>query len=138
MAIVPFPAGSLGSKDPGPGGTSSFYDSYETIAMTDEADILRKQPGVRDALRSTPSGWQTVEFGVPCNLQSVTSQSEKAEASAIASRSVWRCFFPVGTDIMPEDKVVIKGETYQVVETDKGMTHKIRLTATLVLTRRMT
>ncbi|BDM70613.1 hypothetical protein HEK616_41000 [Streptomyces nigrescens] len=89
--------------------------------MSDEVDIERDGPRVRDSTGSYVPGPPTLTHVTGCAVMSpygvaVGSSSEVNDAShTITVRRVF--FAPVGTDVRPEDRILHRGKRYQVIGT---------------------
>lgn len=82
---------------------------------------LTTMPDTATVLRSTPTssaGGYSQNFlphhTTQCRLLGTTAPVEAIAAAEIASISRWRMTVPVGSDVLPEDRVSCNGHTFEV------------------------
>jgi hypothetical protein len=73
----------------------------------------------------------SVAMGVHCSLVKARLQKDAVLGGALLALTTWTLQVPLGTDLKPSDRVIKDGLTYNVIDTDKGLTNPIFLTATV-------
>lgn len=123
-------AGGSGGSGGGLGGILPPPVSLSALAT------IERVTQVSDGAGGFAEGWNQLAVDVPCRLMAVVGQNrEVVEAAELQAVSRWTCYFLVGTDLMPQDRVTIDDQLFQVVDTDVGLTEAVYLTAQLVRVR---
>jgi len=81
--------------------------------MTDSTTVHRKSRGQDADGNETET---VVDFGpYPCRLEARRNVPlETAQGGSLVAVTVWSAYFPVGTDIRPDDTLTINGTVYEV------------------------
>lgn len=85
-----------------------------TGAMPDTCTITRIKY-TSDQQGGEQLDWPTVATNVPCRLRPGGGATEEIVAAGLASVSRWTLTVPALTDILPKDRVLLNGVTYEVV-----------------------
>lgn len=119
------------------GSVKSALERYVSMFLKDTCTIRRKTDA-RDQHGATIPNAVTETPGVACRV--ITSKGgQQAQAARIGNREsmvdIYRLIVAVGTDIRPNDLIVIDGATYQVAAIDDKLTDKVFIAATLTRER---
>jgi hypothetical protein len=105
--------------------------SYLLPLLTDVAVRQRSILTPDEALGETVT-WEDSD-PLPCLLdQTPALAAESVAAGALRSVERWQVAFALGTDILPADRLVINGGTYEVTGTNAGQTTAALLAADIV------
>ncbi len=102
--------------------------------LTDTAIRQRATTASDDALGEQLT-WEDSD-PIPCLLDRTTySPSEAVSGSALGTTERFQAVFPLGTDLLPPDRVIINGLPYEVTETNVGQTTAALFAVDLVRVR---
>ena len=78
--------------------------------------------------------WSNIATNEPCKLLfKPAGDTEKVRSWEETSVSNWECYFNLGVDIRPADRVTIKGKTFEVLPSNAGATDAVLLLVPLIL-----
>lgn len=126
MPITPLDPNQYIAAGP-PTGASGVFSPF---ALSDTAEQSRPT-FVEDTFGTQKKHWGVIG-SLPCKLWPKPTMKEIEQGLELKPITVWKCSFQLGADVKPEDRFVIKGRTYSVIETDEGLTDAVLLTTTLV------
>lgn len=105
---------------------------YVATFLTDSADVSRRT-NAKTATGGTTATRATQTYAA--RLREGRLPMERAEGGQETATAHFAIELPVGTDVIPTDRIAIGGQTYEVTETDAGKTealcllvHMIRVT----------
>lgn len=105
------------------------YSGFLAEGFDNQASVLRKTL-TPDGLGSASETWATVAT-LGCNLVRVSKWMEGARTGEVRAVSDWEAHLPLGSDVRPQDRLQIAGVTYEVTDTDTGLTDALVLRAGL-------
>lgn len=114
------------------------------LPLTDSAVVYRKTL-TDDGMGSQSHAWAALAT-LACRLvhSDIPLEGEPDNAERQEARSRWACKFPVGSDILPSDRLIVTTHAngvatdmrFEITETDQGLTGASELTATLLRVNR--
>jgi hypothetical protein len=120
----------LGSATPDAGGATAVL----AASLPDTATISRKSLA-SDGAGGGAETWSDHATGVACAVDKVGTYREVVQGGRIQGLTVWHARFALGADVVPADRVVVNGETFEVNDTDLGVSSALFLSAQLVRPR---
>lgn len=75
--------------------------------------------------------WQCVAT-LECRISKVRTMRDVIEGGKLQTITLFHCDFAVGSDVRPSDRISVEGQTFEVVDTDRGLADAAVLTAHLV------
>ena len=98
-----------------------YARSYLAPLLTDTAEIRRTTTTANAEGGQTET--EAVVATVPCRLEAQSSSSaigsERAEGGRVVAVTLWTCYLPAGTDVRPQDALMVNGVRYEVTD-DSG------------------
>jgi head-tail adaptor len=119
--------------------SGAFADAAAILASTFPATgTISRKTVASDGAGGMTETWAAVASPA-CNLNRFLSGEEAARGGELQAITTWRCAFPVGTDVRPQDRVTIvdrgvtsvAGRVYEVIDTDAGRANPLAVTAVL-------
>jgi head-tail adaptor len=99
-------------------------------ALIDLVSVWRKTV-TTDAYGAPVETWAEVAADVPFSLEAKTSK-EQVQGGALKAITLWMGQAAVGTDVLPQDRIVKDDLTFEVTDTDAGATNAAVLTVQMV------
>lgn len=93
--------------------------------MTQTA-IIKRLTKTSDDAGGYTSAWATAATS-PCAATTSLGQSEQALAQRLAVVNAWVVRLPAGTEVAPEDRIVIGSDTLEVVHVSSGTWETVRM-----------
>lgn len=119
----------LGSANPDPGGATGVL----ATTLPDSAVISRKAVS-SDGAGGNSETWST-HATVACAIDKVATWKEVAQSGRMQAVTVWKARFPLGTDLLPADRVTANTQEFEVLDTDLGVSNGLFLDAELTRLR---
>jgi hypothetical protein len=124
---------------PPPGGTDPLDPpdaaASAAEALADTVTIQRKTPA-SDGAGSHTLTWADLATDVPFALTKTKRWMEGVTGGELRAVMILEGQFPVGTDLLPKDRILHGDWVYEVTDTDACLTEAAILTAQLVRIRR--
>lgn len=83
--------------------------------MPDALDIQRPSPSINSRGGTSNTTYITVSSAVKCRI-SPQDADERVQGEQVKAISGYRVYFPIGTDVRPQDRLVMSGLTIHVTE----------------------
>jgi len=97
---------------------------YGNQGLTGSAHILRSTQTATDF--GSQDVWATVALDVPCWIRGTAIPDDVYQPGfRLTTITTYRCLFEVDVDVEPDDRLIIAGEQYEVIETNVENTIKI-------------
>jgi hypothetical protein len=100
--------------------SNSAFATALAARFTQTAEVLR-QIESRDRYGAVSGDKTTVAHRYKCRVvRDGSPQNPALIAEKSVVRSEWRILMPLSADILPDDKIRIDQQTYEVLDTDQG------------------
>ncbi|HLH22446.1 MAG TPA: head-tail adaptor protein [Chloroflexota bacterium] len=95
-------------------GELAAIQAEAALLLPDTAEIQRPTAGAQDGMGGTTMAWQTVAT-VPCAVGPRPYRpDESVVAAQLGTQAAWIVLLPVGTDVQPQDRIVVGPSTFEV------------------------
>jgi len=98
-----------------------YARGYLAPLLTDTSELMRTTTVANAEGGQTET--EALVATVACRLEAQSSSSaigaERAEGGRVVAVTLWTCYLPAGTDVRPQDALVVNGVRYEVVD-DSG------------------